>query len=87
MMYRQEWLSETVFGLVPGGGYAQYVALSAEHLIKKPATLGMSEAAACAEVFLTAFQAMRVVGNLPDQGGLVSACRGQWGRHCSYTAG
>lgn len=66
-----EWLGEAVFGLVPGGGYAQYVALPAEHLIKKPASLGMSEAAACAEVFLTAFQAMRVVGSLPDQGALL----------------
>jgi putative PIG3 family NAD(P)H quinone oxidoreductase len=66
-----EWLEQTVFGLVPGGGYAQYVALSAEHLIKKPAALGMSEAAACAEVFLTAFQAMRRVGSLPDQGALL----------------
>jgi putative PIG3 family NAD(P)H quinone oxidoreductase len=66
-----EWLEQVVFGLVPGGGYAQYVALPAEHLIKKPASLGMSEAAACAEVFLTAFQAMRAVGHLPDQGALL----------------
>ena len=66
-----EWLEQAVFGLVPGGGYAQYVALPAEHLIRKPASLGMAEAAACAEVFLTAFQAMRVVGHLPDQGALL----------------
>jgi NADPH:quinone reductase len=65
------WLGQTVFALVPGGGYAQYVAVPAEHLIKKPASLGMSEAAACAEVFLTAFQAMRAVGSLPDQGALL----------------
>ena len=66
-----DWLGEAVFALVPGGGYAQYVALPAEHLIKKPTSLGMSEAAACAEVFLTAYQAMRAVGNLPDQGALL----------------
>jgi len=66
-----EWLEQAVFGLVPGGGYAQYVALPAEHLIRKPASLGMAEAAACAEVFLTAFQAMRAVGNVPDQGALL----------------
>ena len=66
-----EWLEQAVFGLVPGGGYAQYVALPAEHLIRKPASLGMAEAAACAEVFLTAFQAMRAVGSLPDQGALL----------------
>lgn len=66
-----QWLDLAVFGLVPGGGYAQYVALPAEHLIKKPAALGMAEAAACAEVFLTAFQAMRMVGSLPDQGALL----------------
>lgn len=66
-----EWLEQAVFGLVPGGGYAQYVTLPAEHLIKKPTSLGMSEAAACAEVFLTAYQAMRAVGNLPDQGALL----------------
>jgi putative PIG3 family NAD(P)H quinone oxidoreductase len=66
-----EWLEQAVFGLVPGGGYAQYVALPAEHLIRKPASLGMAEAAACAEVFLTAFQAIRSVGSLPDQGALL----------------
>lgn len=66
-----EWLGQAVFGLVPGGGYGQYVALPAEHLMKKPSALGMTEAAACAEVFLTAFQAMRYVGSLPDQGALL----------------
>lgn len=67
----KQWLDQAVFGLVPGGGYAQYVVLPVEHLIKKPAVLGMAEAAACAEVFLTAFQAMRMVGSLPDQGALL----------------
>ncbi len=66
-----DWLGQAVFGLVPGGGYAQYVAVPAEHLFKKPASLSMAEAAACAEVFLTAFQAMRVVGNVPQGGALL----------------
>ncbi|MFC4656503.1 NAD(P)H-quinone oxidoreductase [Rheinheimera marina] len=68
---QQHWLGQQVFGLVPGGGYAEYVALPAEHLMKKPAQWSFSEAAACAEVFLTAFQAMTQVGDLPAQGRLL----------------
>lgn len=65
------WLGKAVFGLVPGGGYAEYVALPAEHLMLKPEALSFCEAAGCAEVFLTAYQALKAVGNLPSQGAVL----------------
>ncbi|WP_337842069.1 NAD(P)H-quinone oxidoreductase [Rheinheimera sp.] len=67
----QPWLGQQVFGLVPGGGYAEYVALPAAHLMKKPPEWSFSQAAACAEVFLTAYQAMAEVAHLPAQGRLL----------------
>jgi len=64
----QHWLGQAVFGLVPGGGYARYVAVAAQHLMHKPKHWSMAQAAACAEVFLTAYQCLRLVGRLPEQG-------------------
>ncbi|WP_102796905.1 NAD(P)H-quinone oxidoreductase [Bowmanella denitrificans] len=55
---------DKVFGLVAGGGYAQYVAVHAEHLMAVPATMDMYQAAGCAEVFLTAYQALFTLGRL-----------------------
>lgn len=59
-----DWLGVEVFGLVPGGGYAEYVKMPAAHLMRKPATMSVELAAGCAEVFLTAYQAMFVLGEL-----------------------
>lgn len=60
----RDWLGAEVFGLVPGGGYAEYVKMPAAHLLRRPAGMSVEAAAGCAEVFLTAYQAMFVLGEL-----------------------
>lgn len=47
--------SDRVFGIVAGGGYGRYVAVSANHLVPIPENLSFTEAAAAAEVFFTAY--------------------------------
>lgn len=59
-----DWLGAEVFGLVPGGGYAEYVKMPAVHLLRRPKGMSIAAAAGCAEVFLTAYQAMFVLGEL-----------------------
>lgn len=60
----KSWLGKAVFGLVPGGGYAEYAVLHAGHAMAVPAGYSMAEAAATAEVFLTAYQLLCSIGNL-----------------------
>ncbi len=64
----QAWLGKAVFGLVPGGGYAEYAVLEVSHLIEKPVSWSYVEAAASAEVFLTAYQALFAIGGLAKDG-------------------
>ena len=59
-----DWLGAEVFGLVPGGGYAGYVKMPAAHLLRRPSGMTVEAAAGCAEVFLTAYQAMFMLGEL-----------------------
>jgi putative PIG3 family NAD(P)H quinone oxidoreductase len=67
-------LGDKVFGLVAGGGYAEYVAVHSQHLMPVPLNMGMSEAAGIAECFLTAYQALFVENNLqPKQHVLIHA--------------
>jgi len=47
--------NDRVFGIVAGGGYGRYVAVSADHLVSVPENLSFTEAAAAAEVFFTAY--------------------------------
>lgn len=63
----KHWLGKAVFGLVGGGGYAQYALINAGHAMAVPAGFSMAEAAASAEVFLTAFQLLSTVGGLQPQ--------------------
>ena len=63
----KHWLGKAVLGLVGGGGYAQYALLNAGHAMAVPAGFSMAEAAACAEVFLTAFQLLSTIGGLQAQ--------------------
>jgi putative PIG3 family NAD(P)H quinone oxidoreductase len=67
----QSLLGKKVFGLVPGGGYAEYALLHQEHLLFQPAFISDVEAAATAEVFLTAFQAMVHIGGLVHGGAVL----------------
>ncbi|MHA6246661.1 NAD(P)H-quinone oxidoreductase [Pontibacter sp. CAU 1760] len=55
---------DKVFGLLPGGGYAEYAVLHEEMAMAIPANLSFEEAAAIPEVFLTAYQALVWLGKL-----------------------
>lgn len=53
-----------VMGIVPGGGYAQYVSVHHTHLIPIPDQLSYEEAAAIPEVWETAFQLTHTIGHI-----------------------
>jgi len=57
-------VGDGVFGLVAGGGYAEYVAVHDTHIWKKPSHLTWADAAAIPENWITAFQALKWVGEL-----------------------
>lgn len=71
---QQHWVGEKVFGLVAGGGYAEYALLNAGHAMLLPDGWSMEEGAATAEVFLTAYQLLFTIGQLKaDQKVLIHA--------------
>lgn len=49
---------DKVFGLLSGGGYAQYAVMHEDMALAIPANLSFTEAAAIPEVFMTAYQAL-----------------------------
>lgn len=49
-------LGDEVFGLIGGGGYAQFATIDSQMAILKPKQFSFEQAAAIPEVFLTAFQ-------------------------------
>jgi putative PIG3 family NAD(P)H quinone oxidoreductase len=49
---------DRVFGLLPGGGYAEYAVIHEQMAMAVPVGMTMTDAAAIPEVFLTAFQAL-----------------------------
>lgn len=55
---------DKVFGLLPGGGYAEYAVIDEAMAMPVPENLSMEEAAAIPEVFLTAWQALVWLGKL-----------------------
>lgn len=57
-------LGDRVFGLLPGGGYAEYCTIPEGHAFHLPKELSYEEAAAIPEVFLTAWQALYWLGEL-----------------------
>ncbi|QIE46828.1 NAD(P)H-quinone oxidoreductase [Pseudohalocynthiibacter aestuariivivens] len=60
-----EWtVGDAVCALLPGGGYAEYVATSAAHCLPVPAGMGLKEAACLPETFFT------VWSNVFQRGGL-----------------
>lgn len=56
-----------VFGLLAGGGYAEYCLSREELLMEIPDALSFEEAAAIPETFLTAFQALVWLGRLEQE--------------------
>ncbi len=55
---------DRVFGLLPGGGYAEYAAIHHRMAMPVPERFSFEEAAAVPEVFLTAYQALFLLGQL-----------------------
>ncbi|KAF8158489.1 hypothetical protein B0H34DRAFT_461532 [Crassisporium funariophilum] len=53
-----------VLGLAGGGAYAEYISVTQTHIIAKPPHLTWIEAASIPENFLTAFQALVLVGQV-----------------------
>ncbi len=57
-------VGDRVFGLLPGGGYAQYVVIPERLAMAIPPGMRFEDAAAIPEVFLTAHQALDWIGGL-----------------------
>ena len=57
-------VGDLVFGLLSGGGYAEYAVIHERMALPVPDNLTLSEAAAVPEVFLTAYQALHWLGKL-----------------------
>ncbi len=57
-------VGDRVFGLIPGGGYAEYATINKDMAMKIPENLKSYEATAIPEVFLTAYQASLWYGKL-----------------------
>ena len=55
-------VGDAVFGLAYGGAYAEYIAISTHMLVHKPEELSWVEAAGIPETWITATQAMYLVG-------------------------
>jgi len=53
---------DKVMALLPGGGYAEYVAVNEDHVMAIPSNFTYQEAAAIPEVWLTAYQLLHFVG-------------------------
>nr|POF14941.1 quinone oxidoreductase pig3 [Quercus suber] len=57
---------DAVFGLAYGGAYAEYIAVSTHMLIHKPEELSWEECAGIPETFITALQAMYLIGEFAE---------------------
>ncbi|KAF8073527.1 hypothetical protein FPV67DRAFT_1559933 [Lyophyllum atratum] len=57
-------VGDEVLGLAGGGAYAEYIALPATHVIRKPSYLSWVQAASIPESFLTAYQALILCAEL-----------------------
>ncbi|MBL4911486.1 MAG: NAD(P)H-quinone oxidoreductase [Alteromonadaceae bacterium] len=60
-------VGDKVFGLVAGGGYAQYAAINVDHIMTLPKHFSFAQGAAIAEVFLTAYQSLFTLAHLQNQ--------------------
>ncbi len=61
------WQSgDKVFGLLSGGGYAEYATIHQDMAMAIPEGISMAQAAAIPEVFLTAYQALIWLGKLQE---------------------
>jgi len=56
-------IGDEVFGLAYGGAYAEYIAVSTHMLVHKPKELSWEECAGIPETWITATQALYLIGN------------------------
>jgi len=62
-----QWqVGDRVFGLLPGGGYAEYCAIHKDMALPMPEAMDFTEATAVPETFLTAFQSLVWLGTLRE---------------------
>jgi putative PIG3 family NAD(P)H quinone oxidoreductase len=67
-------VGDKVFGLVAGGGYAEYVVIKQGQLFSLPSSYSYQQGAANAEVFLTAYQSLFTIAKLkPNASVLIHA--------------
>ncbi|RYP57273.1 hypothetical protein DL769_009586 [Monosporascus sp. CRB-8-3] len=59
---------DAVFGLAYGGAYAQWIAIPTATLLRKPASLTWEQAAGVPETWMTAAQALHLVGGFSEGG-------------------
>jgi len=57
-------IGDKILSLVSGGGYAEYVVIKAYHLLALPKDFTYQQGAGIAEVFLTAYQSLFLIGKL-----------------------
>lgn len=71
----KQWKAgDKVFGLLSGGGYAEYAVIHENMAMPVPDNLGLIQAAAIPEVFLTAYQALHWLAHLqPAESVLIHA--------------
>ena len=63
----KQWqLGDKAFALVAGGGYAEYVKVKAAQVFCLPEPFTFEQGAACAEVFLTAYQSLFTIAKLKE---------------------
>lgn len=60
-------VGDFVFGLLSGGGYAEYCVIPNDHAMPKPENLSFEEAAGIPETFLTAYQALSWIGKITER--------------------
>jgi len=59
-------VGDKVFGLIPGGGYAEFAVINENMAMKIPDNLSFIDAAAIPEVFLTAYQSLFWSGKIEE---------------------
>jgi putative PIG3 family NAD(P)H quinone oxidoreductase len=57
-------VGDEVFGLAYGGAYAEYIAVSSKMLLHRPSHLTVEQAAGVPETWITATQALHLIGQL-----------------------
>ena len=80
-------IGDKVCALLPGGGYAEYVATPAAHCLPVPQGLGMKEAACLPETFFTVWSNVFTRGGLAGRRTVLDPRRVLRNRHDRHSVG